>query len=207
MTDHHNIPTVRSIDWATIRLRYMRGETPYAIAKSLQGRPTRQWISRKAKQEGWAQGLPGIVASSHLERPTRSPSKDTPERREQVIEILSKGGTFRLAAAAIAISPNTLKRWRDLDNDFDALCQAAMAQFALAQLQKVADSRDTKDARFLLQHHPVSRDDFRDTRDSGTKIEITFAIPRHPSELATMGLIEAQPERRLMRPVSASAGG
>jgi len=104
MTDHHKIPTVQNIDWAAIRLRYMRGETPYAISKSLQGRPTRQRISRKAKQEGWGQGLPGIVASNHLARPTRSPSKDTPEKRERVIEILSKGGTFRPAGPS-SLSP------------------------------------------------------------------------------------------------------
>lgn len=196
-----------SIDWPTIQLRFLKGETPYAIAKSLGGRPTRQWIWRKARQQGWDKGLPGIVAPSHLARPVRSPTKDTPEKRQRVIEILSKGGTFRLAAAAIAISPNTLKRWRDLDHDFDALCQSAMAQFALAQLQKVADSRDTRDARFILQHHPISRDDFRDTRNAGSKVVIQFAIPRHETELATMGLISATPERRLTQPVSVSAGG
>lgn len=149
----------------------------------------------------------GIVSDRHRNPPLRSPTKDTPEKREQIIQTLSRGGTYRLAAASVGISPNTLKRWRDLDRDFESRCQSAMAQFALEQLQKVADSRDTKDARFILQHHPISRDDFRDTRNAGSKIEITFAIPRHPSELATMGLISATPERRLTGPVSASADG
>ena len=164
-------------DWPSIRLRYMRGETPYAIAKSLGNNPCRQWIGKRAKAEGWDQGIPGIVAKTHLDPPKNSPSKDSPERRERVIQILTDGGSYKLAAAAIGVSQTTLKRWRDSDTDFENLCRAAMAEFIFPQLKKVRESKDTRDTRFLLQHHPLTREDYQEQRGvSG--LTLNFGIIR-----------------------------
>ncbi len=183
----------RSIDWSSIRLSYLRGETPYRIAKTLGDHPCRQWIAKTAKAEGWDQGMPGVVAESHLRPHPNSPSKDSPERRERVLAILKDGGTYRLAAAAIGVHENTLSAWRKGDVEFQRLCDAAQADFALGQLAKVRTSLDTKDARFLLERHPMTRDDYGQPKERHSAINIVLGI--HRDAVVPVGLtLDQTPE-------------
>ena len=44
-----------TIDWDSIKDRWLMGESAYAISKSLGGKPTKQGISQKAKRHKWAE--------------------------------------------------------------------------------------------------------------------------------------------------------
>ena len=204
MTDPHKIPTVQTIDWTDIRRRWQRGESAYSISKSLNGHPSRQWISRKASAEHWQDSAIGIVSDKHLNPPLRSPTKDTPAKRERVLEILAQGGTYRLAAKSVGVHETTLLAWRKDDSEFAKRCEQAQADFCMEQLGKVRQSKDTKDSRWLLAHHPITKADYQDNRHERSRLDITIRIPRHPNELATVGLLSACPANRLPAPVSAS---
>ncbi len=186
-----------AIDWTDIRRRWQRGESAYAISQSLGGNPTRQRISRKAAAERWRDGALGIVSETHINPPLRSPTKDTPAKRERVLDILAQGGTYRLAAKSVAVHETTLLTWRKDDPEFAKRCEQAQADFCMEQLSKVRQSKDTKDARFLLQHHPVTREDYRDNRDGKSQLNIVIRVPRCETDLSIMGLIEGEAANRL----------
>ena len=57
------------IDWASIKHRWVKGESAYAISKSLGGTPTKQGISQKAKRQEWETlRQPGVLSDKHEEK-------------------------------------------------------------------------------------------------------------------------------------------
>ena len=96
------------IPWEQIQVRWLQGETAYAISKSLKGTPTRQAINRKAKRDGWDR-CP-TVSDKHLTRTFIELGNDLPENRLKVLQLLSQGVTYRLAAGVIGVSEDTLLR-------------------------------------------------------------------------------------------------
>lgn len=54
-----------------------------------------------------------------------APTKRSPEVEQLILDVLSAGGTWVMAAAAAGISDDTLVRWRDADPEFHTRCTRA----------------------------------------------------------------------------------
>lgn len=154
------------IDWDLIRVRYEGGQTAYRISTDLGGRPSKQGIMKRAAREGWtvrdngtlsiAEQLPIVQRARDLTGPT----KCSAERIAFVLELVSSGASVKLAATAAGISPKTLKRWMDEDQQLsEQLRQARAGKLAewISHIDKAA-VRDWKAADRLLQASPEAED-------------------------------------------------
>jgi hypothetical protein len=65
-----------------------------------------------------------------VNRYRRPCQKFLPELKLKFVEVLADQGTFRAAAEAVGIDPNTARNARDLDPEFDQACEAALTDFA-----------------------------------------------------------------------------
>jgi hypothetical protein len=87
-------------------------------------------------------------------RPPHRPTKKTPEAVDRILKILGVGGTWSMAAAAGAISPDTLVRWRDTDSAFAGACARARdngAQTLAERIRLEAENGDWRAASWLLE--------------------------------------------------------
>lgn len=162
------------IDWDLIRLRFERGQSPYAISRDLAGRPSKQGIAKRAAREGWAvtdngtleiaEQLPIVKRAQAL----AGPGKATAERVAFILELVGRGSSIKLAASAAGISPKTLKRWQDEDQQLaEQIRQARAGKLAewIGHIDTAA-TRDWKAADRLLQAAPEA-DDFSQHQTGG----------------------------------------
>jgi hypothetical protein len=54
------------IDWPAIKARYLAGESPHSISKSLGNVPSKQAVYKKLKKERWGQIKPDRELVNHL---------------------------------------------------------------------------------------------------------------------------------------------
>ena len=165
------------IPWDQIQVRWIQGESSYAISNSLDGTPTRQAITKRSKREDWNR-LP-TVTDKHRTLSFLQLGRDTPENRRQILEQLSQGVSYNLVAGAVGVSRNTLLNWRKKDPKFAAQCQSArhtaLAHCA-ARVFKAGD-RDWKANTFILASAQESRDDYSQERGK-EPLEIVINIDR-----------------------------
>lgn len=180
------------IDWPIVRSRYEAGETAYSLAQ-VYG-VSQQGISKRAKKEGWQKGA---VHDDEPQRPTsgmnwlnvvnrsfKAPvgDKDSPERRAMILNDLAGGMTLKAAAAGAGVDVDTLGRWRDADKVFGAQCEEAQASYVRARFQdvyKASERGDVKAATWSLERHPMTREDYGDTRGGkgGPSITVVLNVP------------------------------
>ncbi len=162
-------------DWDAIRVRYARGETAYAISKSMGGKPTRQGIMKRAKRESWMQGNSTIPESiknlSLLQVHNKHPRKRTPENVNAILGFMQNGASDEIAAKAAGISPKTLYTWKSDDPEFAAMIEVARAQKVVEWIGKIDSAKDWKAQLKLLQVAPETNEQFADRRkDEGPTI-------------------------------------
>ena len=171
----------KDIDWADIHLRFINGETIYAIAKSLKGQISKQAIMYRQQKEGWVkadrveQEFPVKVGNEVLDL------KD--ERKALIVQALSEGKTLKVASAKGGISDDTLKRWRDADAEFESIVVRARAlQLGCHEdtLSKASERGDWKAAAYILERDPITKEHYHQ-RDQqvGTAIQINVGIDRN----------------------------
>ncbi len=162
-------------DWDAIRVRYARGETCHAISKSMEGKPTRQGIMKRAKRENWLQGnstIPESIKNLPLvQTDSKLPRKRTPEAVNAIVEFISKGATEEMAARATGIHPKTLYDWKLACPEFAKLIEVARAQKVVEWVDKIDRAKDWKAQLKLLQVAPETKEQFSDRRkDEGPTI-------------------------------------
>ena len=170
--------------WREIRLRWVKGESAYAISKSLGCRPSKQAISQKAKREDWASlRQPGVLSDKHEEKSLVALGQDTPEARQAFLDALSKGVYQSIAApACFGVTYQTVKNWRDNDPTFEMQVKSARARFAARHIENIDkwSERDWKASRYLLETAPETRAEFTASNKS-EKIEVIINIDRDPT--------------------------
>ena len=157
----------RNLNWDVIRRRYMRGETPYAISKSLGGKPSKVGITKKAKREEWeqiddetmrtAENLPIVRRASGS-----ALGKRAPENIALILESIEQGATEKVAAGIAGISPKTLTRWKQEDPRLAMEIHARRSQNIAEMLRHInkAAQKDWKAAAWSLERDPYSREEF-----------------------------------------------
>jgi len=172
------------IDWASIKHRWITGESAYAISKSLGGRPSKQGISQKANREDWASfRQPGLLSDKHEQKSLVALGQDTPENRVKLLDMLSKGQTLQLAANAIGVSYMTVKRWRDKDPELEMHVKAARAEFTGRHIENIDAwaPKDWKASKYLLETAPETRDQFSPPQaKGGGGVTFQFQFSRNP---------------------------
>ncbi len=174
------------IPWDKIQLRWIQGESASSISKSFGGTPTRQGISKRARNECWNQ-LP-TVSKKHRELSPMQLGRDTPRNREIILKRLAEGVPYHLAAGAIGVSRNTLLNWRNADPRLEAQCSAARNE-ALADCAATvfhAKEKDWKAGKYLLETAPETRDEFGPNRRDN-KLEVVINIDRRASGVIIEG--------------------
>ena len=137
--------------WDAIQLRYVQGENPNAISRSLNGRPTKQGIAKRARKEDWEQ-LP-TVAPKHFELSPEQLGRDTPANRQKVLDMLAESVPYSIAARSIGVHPNTLLDWRKKDVQFAIQCETARGKAHADCVTSVyqARSKDWKAGKYILE--------------------------------------------------------
>ena len=153
--------------WAAAQGLIRQGRTPTEVS-NLPCMPSMQAIHKRATDEGW------------FERPQSNlpVGKDSHENRAYAIEMLRGGATYTLVAASLGISRDTLHDWRVKDPRFRQQCTQAEAEHCMSRIGNVRNSKDPKDAKWLLAHHRLTREDFREQRDPGQGITINVSFDR-----------------------------
>lgn len=145
----------------------MKGETPYAISKSLDGKPSKVGIAKRAAREGWtqvdketmrtAENLPIVrrISGSAL-------GKRAPENIALILESIELGATEKVAAGIAGISPKTLTRWKQEDARLAMEIHARRSQNVAEMLGHInqAAQKDWKAAAWSLERDPYSREEF-----------------------------------------------
>lgn len=192
-------------DWDAIRVRFARGETCHAISKSMNGKPTRQGIMKRAKRENWLQGNSSIPESVKnlplVQSDSKLPRKRTPEAVNAIVEFISKGATEEMAARATGIHPRTLYNWKLECSEFAAMIEVARAQKVVEWVDKIDRARDWKAHFKLLQVAPETKEQFSDRRkDEGPTIilnirrdELVIEQPQN-EPIEVIPEIESSPE-------------
>ena len=172
-------------DWDAIHLRYKRGETAYAISKSLGGKPSKVGIMKRAKREGWqrideetmrtAENLPIVRRASGS-----ALGKRTPENIALILESIEIGATEKVAAGIAGISPKTLTRWKQEDPRFAMEVHARRSQNVAEKLRYIneAAQRDWKAAAWSLERDPYSREEFSNRNKEKEMPKIILNIHR-----------------------------
>jgi hypothetical protein len=89
--------------------------------------------------------------------------KNTPERREKVLQALRAGNAYSQAASAGGISRITLIAWRKADRDFDEQCHVAESE-GIRTIEDVilatAKGGSFEAAKFIVERRAPTRQDY-----------------------------------------------
>ena len=167
--------------WTAAELRYIAGESLYSIAKDLPVSKTA--LQKRAKRDGWTREANGIVSDKHRGG-FPDLGADTPENRARVIELLQAGGSYTVAAMTIGVSADMLRSWRRSDPAFEAQCVAARGHSLHRAEATIArhSEKDWKAAARRLSAAEETADQYRQSGQSGSKLEVIININRDEAE-------------------------
>lgn len=183
------------IDWPGVEKRVRAGEAFRAIARDLKASGTpisHVAIKKRSDKEGWLpsaqswkQEVRAVIPGNHSGH-DHAPvmfNKDSPETRASILADLERGLTFKSAAEKNGISDDTLKRWRDGDEEFAGQCQKAIQSFVARQVQRIeaaGERGDWKAPAYLLERHPQTREDYGQAlgKGGGPQIIVQLNIAR-----------------------------
>ncbi len=150
-----------NFDWQAIQARYEAGESPGQISRTLGGRPSRQAIHKRAKAEGWQrQQMPVNGRQSSTEAVPADVMESLSFDQKTVILEIASGATQREAAGLAQIDESTISQWKKRTPEFVKAFHYAEAVKKQRRRLMVEHSPDPKDARWLLERDPGSRDEY-----------------------------------------------
>ena len=165
----------QTYDWPLIRRMYTDGQSAYAIAK-IEGMPTKQAIQARAKREQWN----GVTAISQVipPLPTTRQDKVTPELVSRVLDHLRNGSTIALACAREGIADGYLRELRKEEPALDSMVRQAQSEFVSRKAREIdtAGERDWKASAWLLERHPLARDELKPRETKGDNQGLTVVI-------------------------------
>ena len=186
-----------AVDWADIRVRWMAGESPEAIAASGAGL-TAQAIRKRALKENWGETAQP-EESRWLAIVTQSERvvcgyKDTPETRARILQAIELGLPRIHAAEYAGVSRDALHEWTGKDATFATMITEAERRFEarhVGNIVQAGDRGDWKASAHLLAKSPATRETWADDKSSGVAISVVLNIPR--AESPPVVTIEGQP--------------
>lgn len=210
-------PPKAGVDWASIEAMVDSGASYDAAAKaeaSLRGaiplsrQAVAQHLKRRQRQRGIVNPdkLPEIDTSERLNNPTCAAdlmliahAKRTPENAQKILAYILDGLTPNIAAKAVGISDDTMRRWQKDDAAFAAQIDAARGMFAAEQslnVRKAAKKGDANSAKWFLERH--HRDEYgpKDAGSEGRGITVVINVPRpepQAIDITPMEVIESKP--------------
>jgi len=185
------------VDWTKVRALYETGVSIVQLSKQFQ--LSRQAIYKRHAREAW--GVKGQakrhpvdkVKPSTLARLTSvnhdnladipkhlpvSRDKDTPVRREKILEALRLGLTFVNAAQCAGVHVDTVDNWRKADMDFQEACEEARSyapSIGARAVIQTAERGDWRAGAYLLEHHESTKGQFG-TRGEARAPSVTVHI-------------------------------
>lgn len=185
------------VDWTKVRALYETGVSVVQLSKQFD--LSRQAIYKRHDREAW--GIKGQakrhsvdkVKLSTLTRLTDvnhdnladvpkhlpvSRDKDTPFRREKILEALRLGLTFGNAAQCAGVHVDTLDNWRKADLDFQEACEEARSyapSIGARAVMQTAERGDWRAGAYILEHHDSTKEQFG-TRAEGRAPSVTVNI-------------------------------
>jgi len=169
-------------NWPSIRARYIAGEKPYAISKSLNGRPGASAIGKRRDKEGWD----NYRKNGDIKVPPTASQAKTMGRQETVLDALRKGATITLAAAIAGVARDTVHRWRKADSQYDTDCRQAMGEFGqehLGYIVQASQNGDSSMSKFLVERHPSTKEDYGQQINTASGLTLNFGIIRDAAQL------------------------
>lgn len=187
----------KPVPWNEIKQLIEAGQSANSIAKEMTARGdkiSKQAILKRSNKEGWtadpqkrkvkeaADRWQPIVAT-HSDTgnqlatgPSRSATqianwgKRTPENAAEILGRVEMTGDQKLAARTVGIHPDTLRRWRESDENFAAQLDAATAAFLEGQycnVVRAGERGDWKASERLLSVNPMTKEDWGQTATGG----------------------------------------
>jgi len=185
------------VPWPEIRDRYLGGESATYLATQYE--VSRQAIIKRARKEGWARDSrtvrKPVAVSTHVTRPVEVPEsvgrnmspKDryglrTRANARTALELARQGMPVTAIAACCGMTASAFKHWRNAELDLETALQAAYADYCFELLETIneaADRGDVSAAIWLLERHPLTRDDYgkRKASDDGG-LHVIVRVPR-----------------------------
>jgi hypothetical protein len=165
----------QTYDWPLIKRMYTDGQSAYAIAK-LGGMPTKQAIQARAKREQWN----GVTAIAQVipPLPTTRTEHVTPELIARVLDRLRGGATLTLACMAEGMTDAYLRQLRKEEPALDSMVRQAQSEFVARKAREIdtAGERDWKASAWLLERHPLARDELKPRETKGDNQGLTVVI-------------------------------
>jgi len=193
-------------DWSEVRRLYESGLSAPAIEKQIERAVSRQAILKRARKEGWLQGvgtsqaLVAALGSSGV--PSASPTEllepaqlvarlapqlaeiidrplSTPDRLARALNAYAIGGTHKMAAALGGISIDAWNDWRKASPQLDEAIteiQAAQAGRHLQRIDKAGARGDWKADEALLKANALTKDDWRGEQKGSGGVTIQIAF-------------------------------
>lgn len=158
------------VDWAIVRQRFEAGESANSIG--LDVGITRQAIFKRAKKGVWRKQGALKPIESHQ---TGARGLASPTRMNGVIEAVERGLTLAQAAAVIGVHRNTVRHWREGNEDFADAVEAAEARRIETQLNNMLTAAKT-DWRASHQLLRAFDKRFSDARGDGHAPAVTVHI-------------------------------
>ncbi|HEX7080208.1 MAG TPA: hypothetical protein VF329_04270 [Gammaproteobacteria bacterium] len=97
--------------------------------------------------------------------------------KQRILELVSTGSTLRLASGACGLEPAEAAELLRTDERFRRAVRAARYSVLAAAAAKVAASKDSRSARWMLEVAPESRDEYRQ-ESAGGRLEVVINIDR-----------------------------
>ena len=201
----------KPVPWNDIKRRWEAGEAENAIAEDLTSRGmkiSKQAIRKRRVKEGWTQDprQRKVAEAAKAWQPTVATQNQTgnqlatganrsttqivnwgcrtPDNAAQILAYVQLTGDTRLAARAVGIHHDTLKRWRESDPDFAAQLEAANAEFCLGHVEAISKAGrrgDWKASDRLLQTNPLTKEAYGQAGSGGGQgltVNLRFNLER-----------------------------
>lgn len=198
-------PTKLGVKWQAIRRRWKDGETSYSIAKGLRpDGPSRQAIDQYAKRANWSR-ISNDEGATYLPCARQYPglidkTLANPERLGLILQLYKEGMSQNQVAALAGIATGTtLNKWRQDDEDFNRDVLQAQGEYTKQLIGHINDKAevDWRASSYLLERHPLTRDDMKATDESGKTITVRINIDRSPMPEIAGEVIENDPDLTL----------
>jgi uncharacterized protein YjcR len=180
--------TKHGLAWDTIKGQWQSGVTSYRLAKS--HGCSKQAIDAMAKRRGWVKGQQAtdLVLPDKGQYPALAgATQASPETLALIIKGYESGAGISTVAAGAGLSPKTIRRWQDKDGSFESDCLRAQARHTQLMSDSIvnAGERDWRASAYALEHHDLTRSQYKGESMDRPKLIIQINVPRedNPGEM------------------------
>lgn len=172
------MPELTAPQWEDIHARYLTGESMRKIAREYG--ITHGAIGQKKKSQGWdADKSTDEADNVEWYDILKEKGKRSPAVRTKIIELVSQGLSPIAAGEYCLVSSGRMSAWRREDEHFNTLLMSVGRRWHSNKLATIQKSGDWKAASKMLEHHWITKSEYRDDSDkrlhNTIKVELSFS--------------------------------